>query len=134
MPTVTRASVGRLLVVMLLVTACNERKSSAPIVAGGDAERGRAALKTYGCGSCHTIPGVRGARGLVGPSLQETGLHMYIGGVLPNDPENIVRWIINPPAVDPKTAMPALGVTDRDARDMAEYIYQLAKNVRRSGG
>ena len=50
---------------------------------------------------------------------------MYIAGVLPNDPENVVRWIMNPPSVDEKTAMPYLGVTDRDARDMAEYLYHL---------
>lgn len=48
---------------------------------------------------------------------------LYIAGVVSNQPENAVRWIMNPPAVDAKTAMPRLGVTDRDARDMAEYLY-----------
>jgi cytochrome c1 len=47
---------------------------------------------------------------------------MYIAGVLPNQPENLVRWIIDPPSTDAKTAMPTVGVTERDARDMAEYL------------
>jgi len=36
-----------------------------------------------------------------------------------------VRWIQNPPAIDSKTAMPFLGVSERDARDIAEYLYRL---------
>jgi hypothetical protein len=60
----------------------------------------------------------------VGPSLAELARRTHIAGVLPNDPQNIVRWILNPPAMDPYTAMPALGVTEQDARDMAEYIYR----------
>lgn len=94
---------------------------------GGNADRGKVALRAYGCGTCHTIPGIRGARGLVGPSLAETGQRVYVAGVLPNEPENMVRWILDPPAVDPRTAMPKVGVSDQDARDMAEYIYQLVK-------
>jgi cytochrome c1 len=34
-----------------------------------------------------------------------------------------VRWIQDPPAVDSATAMPNLGVSERDARDMAAYLY-----------
>lgn len=122
MPALTRLCLG-----CLALLACGPRKTEAPLVAGGNAERGRIAMRAYGCGTCHTIPGVRGARGLVGPSLAETGQRVYVAGVLPNEPENMVRWILDPPAVDPRTAMPKLGVADQDARDMAEYIYQLAK-------
>jgi len=115
----------RLWVGVLALAACHGRVEKAPIVAGADAERGRVALKAYGCGSCHTIPGVAGARGLVGPPLSDVASRMYVAGVLPNEPDNIVRWIMNPPAVDSKTAMPALGVSEPVARDMAEYLYQL---------
>ena len=123
------SAVTRALMIALLPAsfATCVRKVDAPIVPGGDAERGRKAITAYGCGSCHVIPGVKGARGLVGPSLQTTASHVYIAGVLPNDPESIVRWIMNPPAVDPKTAMPALGVPEQDARDMAEYIYRIGR-------
>jgi hypothetical protein len=35
------------------------------------------------------------------------------------------RWIKDPPAIDRLTAMPKLGVADRDARDIAGYLYTL---------
>jgi cytochrome c1 len=37
----------------------------------------------------------------------------------------MIRWIQNPQAVDQKTAMPNLGVTDAEARDVAAYLYTL---------
>jgi len=89
----------------------------------GDPGRGRAAISQYGCGSCHTIAGISTARGLVGPPLTGIGARMYVAGVLPNNAENIVRWIQDPKAVDDKTAMPKLGVTARDATDIAAYLY-----------
>ncbi len=95
------------------------------IVVGGDAERGRAALDGFGCGSCHVIPGVRGARGMVGPPLSHFALRAYIAGQLPNQPENLLRWVQDPQAVEPGTAMPNLGVTPAVARDMAAYLYTL---------
>jgi cytochrome c len=49
----------------------------------------------------------------------------YVAGVLPNTPSNVIRWIQNPPGVDHLTAMPNLGVTDTDARDIASYLYTL---------
>ena len=82
-------------------------------------------IQQYGCTSCHTIPGIRGANALVGPSLEQIASRMYIAGVLPNTSENMLRWLQNPPAVDPLTAMPNLGVTEADARDMASYLYTL---------
>ncbi|HEU4565694.1 MAG TPA: c-type cytochrome [Gemmatimonadaceae bacterium] len=92
---------------------------------GGTPERGREALKRYGCQSCHTIPGVTGADGLVGPPLAGIGKRVYIAGVLPNTPANLVKWIESPQAVDSLTAMPTLGVSASDARDMASYLYTL---------
>ena len=92
---------------------------------GGDPNRGRAAIEYHGCASCHTIPGVRGADGVVGPPLTNIGSRMYIGGVLQNKPANLVRWIRDPTAVDPRSAMPDLGVDEGDARDIAAYLYSL---------
>ena len=119
------AITSRAIVVTMLIAACARRSSSAHVVEGGNAERGRGLIRVYGCGSCHTVPGVRGANALVGPNLEGIASRSYIAGVLPNDPENMVRWIENPPAVDSKTAMPNLNVPDRDARDIAEYLYRL---------
>lgn len=92
---------------------------------GGDPDRGRAALRKYGCSSCHTIPGVLGADGLVGPSLTSMGARTYLAGALPNTPENLVRWIRNPQEIRPPNAMPDLRVTEQDGRDMAAYLYTL---------
>jgi cytochrome c len=80
-------------------------------VAEGNAERGRALIQSYGCGSCHTIPGVLGARALVGPPLWAIADRGYIGGVVPNTQSDMVRWIRNPRAVNPRTVMPNMGVT-----------------------
>lgn len=96
-----------------------------PTVPGGEPERGQRALRAYGCGACHMVPGVPGADGLVGPPLIKWAHRSYIAGQLPNTPANLVRWIRDPQAVEPGTAMPDLGVTEDDARDIAAYLYTL---------
>jgi len=91
----------------------------------GDPARGKAAIVAYGCGSCHTVPGVREATGLVGPPLVAWQRRIYIAGEVPNTPQNLVHWIVMPQSIEPGTAMPNLGVTDGDARDIAAYLYTL---------
>lgn len=86
--------------------------------------RGAAAIERYGCGSCHIISGISGAQGRVGASLDGIADRIYIAGVLQNTPDNMMRWIRNPKAVDEKTVMPN-GVTQRDAADIAGYLYTL---------
>ena len=98
---------------------------SSPNVRGGDAQRGLDVIEEAGCGSCHTIPGVRNARGLVGPPLLWWSRRTFIAGELPNTPENLVRWIRSPESVEAHTAMPTLGLTDQQARDVAAYLYTL---------
>jgi cytochrome c len=92
---------------------------------GGDPERGLATIERVGCGACHAIPGARGASGRVGPSLAGFGTRAYIGGVAANQPEHLVRWLINPRALSPHSAMPALGLGAGEARDIAAYLYTL---------
>jgi cytochrome c len=94
-------------------------------VSGGDVERGRTALVTYGCGACHVIPGVRQANGRVGPQLVRFREQIYIAGTQANVPENLVLWIQAPQDMNPGTAMPDLGVSEADARDMAAYLYSV---------
>ena len=103
--------------------ACDRGTRNLAQLGGGDPHRGAAAIRTYGCGTCHTIPGVRGANGLVGPPLTGIAERSYIGGVLTNTPENLVRWIQDPPSIDAKTVMPNVGVTYQDAVDIAGYLY-----------
>lgn len=91
----------------------------------GNPAAGKALIQSYGCGSCHVIPGIRTARGMVGPPLFYYSRRTIIAGELPNTPDNLVRWIENPPAIEPGTAMPNLGVTDSQAHDIAAYLYTL---------
>lgn len=97
----------------------------AQALTGGNVEAGRVALSNYGCNTCHTIPGVMDARGLVGPPLSQIANRIYVAGVLPNTPDNLIRWIENPPGINPRTAMPNLGVGEADARNIAAYLYTL---------
>ena len=114
---------------LLIFAACGgmsqAEQAAAEMTGGGDPARGRAAIERYGCGTCHTIPGVRGADSLVGPPLAQVASRAYVGGVLTNSPENMMRWIRDPRAVDGLTAMPTLGVSDQEARDITSYLYTL---------
>jgi len=87
--------------------------------------RGRIALQQYACVACHRIPGITGHEARVGPPLAGIASRTMLGGVLSNSPDNMVRWIREPQQASPLTAMPDLGVTERDARDMAAYLSTL---------
>ena len=63
------------------------------------------------------------ADGLVGPPLAGVGGRAYIAGVLTNTPDHLIRWIVDPVGVDPLTAMPITGVSEREARDIATFLY-----------
>lgn len=100
-------------------------KADAAALAHGNPDRGAALIQQYGCGSCHTIPGIAGANALVGPPLAGIASRAYIAGVLTNQPRNLIRWIEDPPGVDSLTAMPNLHVGSQDAHDIAAYLYTL---------
>jgi cytochrome c len=111
---------------LLLFSSCNaDAERAAAEMTGGDPARGRVAISRYGCSTCHTVPGVSGANGLVGPPLGQVASRVYLAGRLQNTPDNMIQWIQNPQGVDEKTAMPNLGVSDTDARDIASYLYTL---------
>lgn len=90
----------------------------------GVAERGREAIPAYGCQTCHVIPGVKG-EGHVGPPLTSFSRRAFIAGVIENNADNLMTWIIDPPAIAPDTAMPNMGVSGEDARDIAAYLATL---------
>jgi cytochrome c2 len=91
----------------------------------GDAQSGRAAIQSYGCGACHTVPGVPNADASVGPPLTKFGDRSFIAGKLANTPDNLVTWVMLPQQVEPGTAMPDLGVTREDAQNIAAYLERL---------
>jgi cytochrome c2 len=106
----------------LAMGACNS--GSDPLV-GGSADAGAAHIVTFGCGGCHRIPGIPGADGLVGPPLDMMARRVYVAGLLLNTPDNMVRWITDPQSVVPGNAMPNMGITAGQARDITAYLYTL---------
>ena len=120
----TRLTTGALLCAAVLASGCAKEEPASRVV-GGDPERGRLLVHQYQCAACHFIPEVQGPNGDAGPSLQYMGRLSYIAGSIPNQPENMIRFLQNPPAVKPGTLMPALGITDDEARHMAAFMYSL---------
>jgi cytochrome c len=110
-----------------LISGCkgSQTTHSYSVSTGGSADRGRATIVAYRCGECHTIPGVRGARGVFGPPLVSLSRRTYIGGNFPNTPDNLVHWVMSPQTMKPRTAMPELGLSEQQARDVAAYLYTL---------
>jgi cytochrome c551/c552 len=74
--------------VALLATAeCrNSYNADASQLTGGDPRRGSAAIGRYGCGACHDIPGIKNARGTVGPPLARIASRSYLAGRVINTP------------------------------------------------
>lgn len=110
-----------------LTATCSSSPSAPPAtVTAGDRDRGLAAIERRGCASCHSIPGVQRAESsFVGPPLTKYAQRSYVAGILVNNEENLTRWIMDPKEVDPRTAMPDLGVDEIEARDIVAYLYSL---------
>lgn len=108
----------------LLLGGCGGSGTEAVSVPGAHPDSAPTEMKAFGCGACHTIPGVDGANGRVGPSLADVGERWSIAGRVPNTPQNLVRWITSPQELDPGTLMPDLGVAPQQARDIAAYLYR----------
>jgi mono/diheme cytochrome c family protein len=103
--------------------ASREKEAVAKALTSGDPSRAPALMTRYGCGGCHTISGVPGADGKVAGPLTGMRERVYVGGVARNTPQNMINWIVNPRAFSPNTAMPATGITETEARDVAAYLY-----------
>ena len=110
----------------LRMTGCEGAETRrAEAITRGRADHGREAIRRFGCGACHTIPGIRGADALVGPSLDRIASRMYIAGHMINEPRAMIDWLRDPRHHRSPTAMPTLGLTEQDARDIAAYLYTL---------
>ncbi len=120
------AGMVSLLMVALALSGCQDKAATSPWqISGAQPARGPALIQRYGCGACHTVPGVAQARGTVGPPLTQFGRRAYIAGMLHNNPDNLILWLRDPQHVLPGNAMPDTGLTQRDARDIAAYLYTL---------
>jgi cytochrome c len=107
---------------VLLTAGCRLSPAMEP---NGDPKQGAILLSAHGCGGCHTIPGVSGANGTIGPPLTGYARRVYVAGKLPNQLDNLMRWIRDPQSIEPGTVMPNLPVNEAEARAMAAYLYTL---------
>ena len=116
-----------LALILISLVACEGGKTQRTyaVYTGGDPHRGAQLIQQYRCGACHVVPGIRNADGMVGPPLMSFSRRTYIAGELPNKPDNLVRWIMSPKSVEPGTAMPTLGLSEQEARDVTAYLYTL---------
>ncbi|MXO76021.1 c-type cytochrome [Altererythrobacter aerius] len=88
--------------------------------------RGREAVIKAGCAACHAFPDIDWPKGRAGPALTAFDGVGPIAGTLPNTPGNLAAFVRNSPAAKPGSSMPAMPLTPREARDVAEYLYGIA--------
>jgi cytochrome c2 len=113
------------LLLLPILSGCKDHGAQAVSSRVGDTRHGAALIRELGCGSCHVVPGIENASGAVGPPLIQIGRRIYLAGLLRNTPPNMVRWLRNPQQVLPGNAMPDMGLTEPDAKDVAAYLYTL---------
>ncbi|HEX7072900.1 MAG TPA: c-type cytochrome [Hyphomicrobiaceae bacterium] len=120
-------NLGSALSIGLAISACDASREPPPHlrIEGGDATVGRQLIVNNGCGTCHVIPGVPGAIGMVGPPLNDFAQRTVLAGTYPNVPRWLVPWLMDPPALQPATAMPNLGLSAEEAGHIATYLYTL---------
>jgi cytochrome c oxidase assembly factor CtaG/cytochrome c2 len=124
-PTLALVALSAMLPLLVTVSPPPATAASPPASDGGDVDRGARLIGKYGCGYCHTIPGIDNAKGRVGPPLTSFGDRLYVAGMLPNTREGLMSWIQNPQRIVPGNVMPVLGIDENEARDIAAYLHAL---------
>jgi cytochrome c2 len=110
----------------LLLVGCSSRNAmdnGRPVT--GDPAAGAALIVKLGCGSCHDIPGIVDAHGMVGPPLAHIARRQFIAGMLRNTPDNMTTWLRFPQHIVPGNGMPDLGISDHDGRQITAYLATL---------
>lgn len=96
----------------------------------GDPNVGRLLFVAKPCVTCHQLSGaIATAPALIGPNLNNVALKPTLAnGAVQNTPENMTRWLLDPPALKPGTAMPSTGLTEQEARDLTAFLYSQPYN------
>ena len=90
----------------------------------GEAAEGQTIFSGRACVGCHTVRGL--STGTLGPDLTHFGSRSRIAsGMLPITLENVTLWVKDPTVIKPGVKMPALGLTDAEARKVAAYLIGL---------
>jgi cytochrome c oxidase subunit 2 len=101
-----------------------QRQEAAAPPEGSPAAAGLQVFRQAACVGCHAIHGV--SAGQLGPDLTHFGSRRTIaGGMLPNTPEQLARWLRDPPAVKPGSLMPGLRLSEADVTALVAYLRSL---------
>jgi cytochrome c oxidase subunit II len=78
------------------------------------------------CAACHTIDGLEGATGTMGPNLTRVAGRDTFGALMFDlDEENLRTWLRDPPAMKPGVRMPDLGLTGDEIDALVAYLMTL---------
>lgn len=113
-----------LLMLLPALPGCKAPPQADQAMPVADPLRGRQVIARAGCGACHSIRGVW-PRGQVASALSGLADQALIAGRLPNRPDRLAAFIRNAPAHAPDAGMPAMPLTQSEARDAAAYLYSL---------
>ena len=93
----------------------------------GDPAKGKELVTAKGCIACHTIQGVPGAVGTIGPELTKVASKAtFVPDVnLAFNDDNLKKWLSNPPGVKPATQMPNLGLSADEINNLVAYLKTL---------
>ncbi len=115
---------------LLLGAACSTTPEPTPPASlVGDRGSGADAIEANGCTSCHVIPGIAtpsGGESYVGPPLDAWSRRSFIAGSVQNNTANLRRFLLDPDDVRPGSAMPDLGLTEEEVRDITAYLFGLS--------
>ena len=116
----------RLLLIGIARALRSPAAAAAPILPSSRAASRRAATTCSPSTAAAAATGSAASRARTAasaPTCAASTKDRFLAGELPNDPENAVRWIMDPRKIQPDTLMPDLGVTEGEARDIAAYLY-----------
>lgn len=96
-----------------------------------DVANGASLFVSKGCSGCHTISGLEGASGKIGPNLT----HLYsrkwfAGAIFDLNQRNLRRWLRDPPGMKPMNpdngqGMPNLGLSEDEITQLIAYLETL---------
>ena len=112
-------------------TVRKARTAATGEAADGEAAEGEELFVTRGCGACHTIDGLEGAAGKVGPDLTHLqSRDWFAGATFELNERNLRRWLRNPPEMKPmrpenNQGMPDLGLSEEEITKLIAYLETL---------
>jgi cytochrome c len=119
---------GLVLVVAAVLAGCGGEPRPPGIRLGSDASpppHVLTLLRTHGCVHCHTIDGVPGATGRVGPSLVGFEHRRVFAGGQPNREAELVAFLLDPRSRSPGSAMPRTVTDETEAAQIAAWLLRL---------